>query len=374
MGIDDSKPVRAYKITLESAFGKSITYTCTVPVHQGHDTGYTVDWRPTIATAFNSSERTLHVVFEEYTVRLNNNENLHFGVIYYNVRLMRHDKTVVNSKKIYGQNHDALFGNLEPGIYFIKVSKCEERYFNEIWEKPTHCISTISTEIDATITEFYESGNTKNLKVTISMTVVSVLVFAIASTIIYRKCRHTKKTKKTVNKSNRRNEKVPSSRTDTITIRLNNQKCNDLDTARYDTPKIGQGTSMDIGINTSTSEPTLPGLRGKQAKNINDSEVELQKDSDESECENTHSARFDFYRRIFMEINDSCSTICSSNLISRETHKEIYQSQEKQVLNIHTAACLNTPQHITYNDFMEKYTEINASSSSSGSVSCTESK
>lgn len=149
VGLDDSKPKVAYTITLETAFGDNITYYCTVYVRQGTEVGYPINWLPTIVTYLNLSDRSVHVVFEEYK-EVKPDRNL-----YYNVSLIKNDtnvETVVDHKKITGK-HEATFTYLKHGKYVVRVTKCEEDAYTILHDDnqdSPKCISSTSYEIDAT--------------------------------------------------------------------------------------------------------------------------------------------------------------------------------------------------------------------------------
>lgn len=148
VGLDDSKPATAYAINLATAFGLNITYYCTVYAQQGREAGYTTKWLPTIATYFNLSARSVNVVFEEYTF-----EAAPELLVYYNVCLVLKDETIIDHKKIYQGTHSTMFTDIKHGIYYVKVSKCEENAYELMYEDNSNtqrCVSATSYVIDAT--------------------------------------------------------------------------------------------------------------------------------------------------------------------------------------------------------------------------------
>ena len=146
VGLDDSKSIRAYRIVLESAFGKTVTYNCTVAVQQGYDAGYTTEWRPTIATSFNHLNKTLHVVYSDFKRGVINETVRNIS---YSIQLLEGDGTVVRFiKKFNPTNFEILFQGLDDGSFVVKVEKCEV----SVSGKFRNCISTTSVETEVTVT------------------------------------------------------------------------------------------------------------------------------------------------------------------------------------------------------------------------------
>ena len=131
------------------------------------------------------------------------------------------------------------------------------------------------------------------------------------------------------------------------------------------------------GQNNETRESLTPNYT--DAASIETHETDKEKDciSDneiESTCsryssiahgESAHSAGYNFYMNTFIEINASRSTICSSDSRLQETVSEITQK-----LDIKRTSDNSQPsdiEHLTYDEYMERFIQINASSTSSES-------
>ena len=346
VGLNDSEPVRAYRIVLESAFGKDVTYYCTVPVQQG--LGYITVWRPAIATSFNPLKGTLHVVFSEFKRPIKFIDNLR--EISYSIVLLKDDGTVVKSlKELNPTDFEILFKLHENGIYIVEVEKCEINYNGKF----LNCISTtsIGTEVTSVIvTNFYKDPIEENvLIITVSLTVVAVLLSVIATLLIYFICVKKKK------QIQRPPALYPLERRGG----QNNETRESL-TLRYTNTIVTQQMERDSQI--------------LDAASINDThETDIEKDNNSDNKSNTYSniahlesatsAGYDFYMNAFIEINASRSTICSSDLRAQETFNEIAHKHDNRSTSDNSLP--SETEHLTYDDCMERFILINTSSTSS---------
>ena len=212
-----------------------------------------------------------------------------------------------------------------------------------------NCISTTSMETEVTVTKLYDDAN--DLKISISLTVVAVLLSAIATLIIYFKCVKKKKQiqrtselyplERRGGQNNETRETLTPSYTDTIGTQQIEWESQMLD-ACNDTHQTETDKEKDYNSNTESNT-----------------------DSNIAHWESAYSAGYDFYMNAFIEINASRSTICSSDSRLQETVSEITQK-----LDIKRTSDKSLPSetelHI-YDQYMERFIQINASSTSSES-------
>ena len=337
VGLDYSKPFRVYRIVLESAFGKTVTYNCTVAVQQGYEAGYMTDWLPTLATSFNPLNGTFHVVFSEFKGGITN-ETLRN--ISYNISLLKGDGTVVMSVRKYNPTYfDILFTGLENDIYNVNVEKCEVNmtgtFRNYILTTTTGTGSTVTELYDdandpgSTVTELYDNAN--DLKMTILLTTVAVLLTVIATSLIYFTY-----LKRRGGQNNESREPLGPNYTDTL----------DADQMERDS-RVLDAASINDTHETDYEK---------------DNNSESNTGSNIAHCESAHSAGYDFYMNSFVEMNASRST-SSYDFRLQDTLNEIKKKHNNKRPSDNSLP--SKTEHLTYDECMERFTKINASSTSS---------